>query len=190
MAQDGKPVDPETRAHIVALMRAGMGRNAIAREVGLAGSTITTIARAEGHTFERTDSEVAVRARQIDMAKERQELAQMFLLRAREALEDMDAPTELGHWSSAGEHGGAQYDTVILDAPTVADRRNLMTIAGIAIQRAADLTRASDGGGVEDGISIITSLANALNSVADAALTNVDPTAVDAPELPDDPDDD
>lgn len=190
MRQAQRLVSPETRARVIELFAEGMGRNAIAREVGISGGSVTTIARDVDHVFERRDTELAVRARQIDLAAARAELAQMLIVRAREALEDMDAPVESGHWSSSTEHTSASYDSVVLDEPTIADRQRLITIAGIGIQRAADLTRASDGGGVEEGISVVMALSDMLKSVAESALKDVDPTKVEAPELPEDPDED
>src|SRR5690606_7109845 len=52
MAQ-GRPVEADVRARAIELIQAGMPRNAIARELQIAPSSVSTIARDEGLTFDR-----------------------------------------------------------------------------------------------------------------------------------------
>jgi hypothetical protein len=48
-------------------------------------------------------------------------------------------------------------------------------VFGILVGKSADLTRAGEGAGVEEGVAVLTSLGDALHAAA-AALSDVDPT--------------
>lgn len=69
------PIPEETRARIVELAAAGVSRNAIAAEVGVARRTVTKYATAAGHTFDRTATKAATEAARIDNAAKREALA-------------------------------------------------------------------------------------------------------------------
>ena len=58
----GPVQDPAVRAKVPALHAKGMGRNAIAAELGLGNSTVTRIAKALGLDFSRAQTAVAVGA--------------------------------------------------------------------------------------------------------------------------------
>lgn len=176
----GVPVNAETRARAVELMRAGdMSRNAIARELNLSGGSVSAIAREIGHEFDRASTELAMAARSIDLAKERQELAAMFALEARRSLEDMHAPALMVQFSAGSEHHEPEFHEHVLPEPSFSDKRNLMTIAGIAVTKIAELTKASAAAGSEEGISFIESLADSLTAAAHhlRADPSTDPTA-------------
>lgn len=184
----GRPVEPEARARTLELFAETdaegqpLGRNEIARRLlaeghELSAATVTAIAKEERHVFDRSATYLAVQARTIDLQKIRTELAGMFLIRAHEALVDLDAPTELVHFSAGTDQRSPSFERTVLDAPTIADRRNLMATAGIAVQRSAELSRAESGHGVPEGRSVLAGLAADLQRVADA-LDDVDPTAV------------
>ena len=76
-------------------MKDGWGRNRIARELGISGSSVTKIAADAGHVFDATQTEVAVRAAQIDNAKMREQLAKVALLRAMDAADECRAGAHL-----------------------------------------------------------------------------------------------
>lgn len=136
-----RPVTDETRARVAELHGQGLGRNAIARELDLPAATVSGIARTLGLEFDRSSTALALRARQLDLAAERQQVKAMLLVRARDALEAMDAPALV--YSFGGKDN--TYAERLLDAPPVGDQRNLMTIAGIALTRYADLDRVDAG---------------------------------------------
>lgn len=66
------PLPRNQREAIAQDIRAGMGRNAVARKHGVSAGTVTKIARTKGLFFERcTQTAVASRARSIDCAAAR-----------------------------------------------------------------------------------------------------------------------
>lgn len=172
-----KPITPETRSRIVELIEAGgMGRNAIAREAGVSGGMVTKIARQIGHEFDWKDIEVMVEARKIQTAEIRSALAQAALLEAVQTLGDMRAPALRVDFSPATEHRDAEYHEHVSDEPTFSDRRNLATIFGILVSRAADLSRATAAAGDDEVISYIDGLKDALNAVEARIQGSPDPT--------------
>lgn len=69
------PISAEARARIVDLAAAGLSRNAIAAEVGVARRTVTKYANAAGHSFDRAATRAATEAARIDNAAKRETLA-------------------------------------------------------------------------------------------------------------------
>lgn len=66
------PIPADVRDAVLADIRAGLGRNAIARARGISAGSVSGIARAAGAFFPRcVDTATATRARQIDLAAER-----------------------------------------------------------------------------------------------------------------------
>lgn len=177
----GRPVDEETRARVVELHGQGMGRNAIAREVGIGAASVTAIAEAAGLAFDWRSTELAVRARQVELGMMRAELAQAAMVRAFEALDAFSAPTVRVDFSPASDTRSAEYHEHVSDGPTISDQRNLATIFGILTQRATDLMRTADGGGVNgQAASMLDGLAAGLSTVAEklrADDPSSDPTA-------------
>jgi transposase-like protein len=162
-ARRPRPVTPELRARVVALHAEGLGRNAIAREVECSSATVTKIAREAGLSFDRAATALAVRARQIDLAEARAELAASFLVRAQEALDMMDAPMILGSF------GGRDnvWNETLLDAPTVEQQNTLMRTAALASKSHAELARADlAAGSTAQAAGMIGALADALHIVA------------------------
>lgn len=223
MSGGRRPVDSSTRARVLELFEAGdLGRNEIAREVGLAAATISGIAREVGHEFDRSKSRVAIQARAVDIADMRSMLAKASLLEAFQALEDMHAPAimvqfEAGHQTTRYDDDGKPVKTEntvgsfrehILDEPTFSDKRNLATIYGIMISKAAELTKTTAAAGSAESISYLETLAEGLKLVAKHMSNDpsedptVVPTATSREELiaqleadalesdPDDPDED
>lgn len=165
-----RPVDDEMRSEVARLHGLGYTRNEIAREVGCAGSTVGLIAAAHEPPllFDRALTALAVEAHRIDMAVKRADLQRKLLVRADEALEAMDQPALV--FSFGGKDN--DYNERVLDAPTTADQRNLMTIAGIALQRESDLRRVDTTSGVEEGVSLLDSLSTGLAAAADRLRGN------------------
>lgn len=66
------PLTPEQRAAVADDIRAGMGRNAIARKHGISAGSVTNIARAEHLWFDRcTQTALASLNRSADLYRER-----------------------------------------------------------------------------------------------------------------------
>ena len=137
----GRPVDPETRAEALRLIRSGMGRNAVARELGISYASVTSIsrelARDGSEPFDRSKSRLAVAARQVDLAELRSKVAVKLLVRADECLELMDQPYVVHQF------GGMTlaYIEHEMDRPPAAEVRNYMVAAAVAVQRSIDLMK-------------------------------------------------
>ena len=171
----GIPVNEETRARAVALMREGkLSRNAIARELDLSGGSVSAIAKDIGHEFDRSKTEIALAARTIDLAVERQEIAKMIAVEVRRSLEDMRAPALMVQFSAGSEHHEPEFHEHVLPEPSFADKRNLMTIVGIGVTKIAELTKATATEGSAEAISYLDTLVAGL-SVARDALSGMGP---------------
>lgn len=176
----GRPIEPETRARIIELARGGMGRNAIAREVGVSGAAVTSITEPEGIVFDWSSTDLATAARRIQLDDLRTDLARAALVRATEMLDAFSSPTLRVDFTAGGEHQEAGYHEYLMDAPTISDLRNLATTFGILTQRATDLLRAPFGGtGSSEAASVLDGLGRALVDVAAAMGDDPasDPTA-------------
>jgi hypothetical protein len=159
----------------------GWGRNRIAREVGISGASVTLIAQQAGVEFDWRETELATRARQIELGAMRSDLARQALVRAFEALDAMSAPTKRIDFTAGSEHSSPGYHELLMDSPTISDQRNLATTFGILVQRATELMRSADGGGVNGAAaSMLDGITSGIAAVADVLRTNdpdSDPTA-------------
>jgi hypothetical protein len=163
----------------------GAGRNAIARALDLSAASVSRIVHEAGLDFDREQTALAVRARQIDLAAERQTVKSMLMVRAREALEAIDAPALV--YSFGGKDN--TYAERLLDAPPVSDQRNLMTIAGIALTRYADLDRVDNGAtGTAEAVGMLDRLSSALTVAVESMTADGDlPDPTRTPDQADDP---
>lgn len=128
------PIPPKTRAAILADIHAGqLSRNRIAEQHGVAPSTVTAIAKAEGLTgaFDRSSTKNATEALRADSKQRRALLSRRLLDRAAEALEQMDQP------HIVFKIGGSEniYTEHEMNRPPTGDMRNLMIIAATAIDK-------------------------------------------------------
>lgn len=132
----GVPVSPETRAQIIAAIKAGKARNAIAREFEVSTGVVSRIASAEGLTFDRTPIAAAIEARSIDLKAQRADLALRSINTARDLFDSIYAPHEVTHWDKEGT-----MHREMIDRPTAGDIRNYATAIGILVDKHAVLTR-------------------------------------------------
>ena len=170
------PISADKKAEILALAGTGLGRNAIARQAGVSTMTVGRYCSEAGITFDWGSTEIAVRARRVQIAQMQQELAMAALLRAGEALDEMDAPTDIVQFSAGSETRTPQFYTHTLDGPTFADKRQAATTFGILVQRAAELLRSNPGAPAAGAKSILEGLGDALRIAADALPADQDPT--------------
>src|SRR5690606_18777214 len=92
MAQ-GRPVEADVRVRAIELIQSGMPRNAIARELNIAPSSVSKIATDEGLTFDRANQTAsATAARQHDMKVRRLELIDELMSKATDHLVAIDQP--------------------------------------------------------------------------------------------------
>ncbi|MFE1644124.1 helix-turn-helix domain-containing protein [Microbacterium sp. P01] len=129
-------VDEHTRARVRKLAREGMSRNVIARETGLASSTVSRICKAAGIPFDRAQTMAATEARVIDLRAERARLAERAVLKAHELLDRMDAEHEVIHWDKDGV-----LHRATISHPTSGDVKNYWISLGIATDKHLALIR-------------------------------------------------
>lgn len=132
----------ETVAEIRRLAAEGVGRNEIARRVGVSSSTVTAYAPAG--SFDRGASAAATKARQIDMAARRAELAANLLADAERLREQLWRP----HLAYAFGGKDNDYNEHELDEPGPADKRALMATISTAMAAHLRLVDHDSDGGV------------------------------------------
>lgn len=175
LARPLSPVTPELRARMKALAAEGLGRNAIAREVGVDGGTVTKYAKRDGYTFDREQTAMAVRARQIDLQAIRTDLARKFLLAADDSLEALATPVKLGAFGGKDN----TWKETLLDGPTIEQRSVLVKTAQAASTQGIALLRQDAEAGSQVARSMVEQLRDALTkglAVMEADGSLVDPT--------------
>lgn len=153
------PVTEQTRARIAELHGQGLSRNAIGRELGYSGATISKHAKALGLTFDRTAIATATAAQQIDLAARRTRLVERMMDLAEESIDIIQAGeieavkiTELGKIVRTTRK------------PDMTDRRNAVTISGIAVDKATKLLDRDTG--TEGAVSTLDALEAAIGAAA------------------------
>lgn len=125
----------------------GRSRNQIAKEFGVAASTVGKIAQESGisDAFDRTQTQKGTQARSADLAELRSLTAARFLRESNKMLDRLNEPCEVYAF------GGAEnrFNSEILHRPPSAEARNLMTAAAIALDKHVLLDKhdADDSGG-------------------------------------------
>jgi hypothetical protein len=160
-------VEPETVARILSMHAEGMGRNQIAKELGLAWSTVTKHVREAGLSFDTSQTELAVRARTLDLAVARAELGKMMLAAATDLLEQIDAPAVMTHYQPAGEHTEGEWVEHVIDQPTFSDQQRIMTMAAIAFDKGTKALE-KNSAGVEGAVGLLDIFGDSLKAAADA----------------------
>jgi len=151
------PRIPDTKREAIATdIHAKLPRNEIARKHGVSGSTVSGIAREIGSTeaFDRSQTENATRAVQVDNAARRAELSRRFLEEAHAALDDLHAKTLV--FAFGGRDN--EYNERTLDKPPTADKRNLMIIAATAADKHMAIDKHDAASGSETVGSLLGSM--------------------------------
>lgn len=153
----------DKRAAILADIQAGAkGRNQIARDHGVALSTVTKIAKDSGtaDAFDRTQVEIATRAVVADNRSRRARIAS-------ELLDDV-ARFRQRAWSpyTYYERGMEGPELVTLDLPPLKEAKEAYVAIGISLQRHAELEKLDADRGDEGARSMLGDLAEALEQVA------------------------
>ncbi len=162
-ARRPRPVTDELRAQVVEAHARGLGRNAIAREVGCSSATVTKIAREAGLSFDRSETELATRARLIDLADHRAVLARSFQVRSQELLDAMESPVTIGNFGGRDN----TWNETLLDEPTIEGKKALVTAA--AARAASELVRADLAStSTAEAVGMVGDLARGLRGFADA----------------------
>lgn len=154
MAQ-GRPVEAAVRARAIELIKQGIPRNAIARELMIAPSSVSVIAREEELSFDRaTQTASATAARMADLKARRIELIDELVSKAADHLVAIDQPF------LAFNFGGKEndYNEHTLDRAPTGDILNLHRAASIALKDARELIRDDDDEGVAEAESMLMNL--------------------------------
>lgn len=154
MAQ-GRPVEETVRARAIELIKQGIPRNAIARELFIAPSSVSGIARDEGLSFDRaTQTASATAARMADLKTRRLELIDELMSKAMDHIVAIDQPVEVFNFGGADN----SFNSRVLDRVPVADREKLQRAASIALKDARELIRDDDDEGVAEAESMLMNL--------------------------------
>lgn len=154
-------IPDKTRAAILEDIRAKAGSTrAIAARHGVSDATVRKIAKDEGETeaFTREHTEKATRARVADMAELRTRVAQKYLRKADELLDQIDEPHTV--FSFGGKDNS--YNEHTFDRPPTGDIRNLMTSSAVAVDKHLKLIAADVDSGAATAASMLSGIADAL----------------------------
>lgn len=124
-----KPITDEERHRVRELHAAGLNRNAIAKELGRSGSTISKIAERLGLSFDRTAVKAATEARVADAKARRAQLMNELLDDAERLRSQLFAPTTI-HSFGGKDH---TYNSRSVDQPLFKDQRDIMQATNTAI---------------------------------------------------------
>lgn len=130
------PLDPAKREAVIDAIKAGGTSHGIAREHGVAQSTVSRIASEEGieGAFDRSATKRATEARTVDLAAWRSTFAQRLARRAEWLEERMDELQPV----VVVTKDGSSVEYVEL---TARDARDYMTAVGITVDKVGVLTR-------------------------------------------------
>lgn len=152
MAQ-GRTFDQGQRAR--ELFDKGLGCNAIAKELHVSPSTISTWAKGEGLAFDESRTETAVNVRRTSRAARRADIIDRLYDRTEQILDRLEA--DMFETLGTGAYGVSQELTLSF-VPT-ADEKNLASTINMYLDRAAKLELVDDGDGVAEADSMLGRLA-------------------------------
>lgn len=147
---------PEVVARIRELAGAGVARNEVARQLGISPRTVSRYA--EPGSFDRTATAAAVKARQIDMAARRAELAKDLLDDAARLREQIWEPTKIYNFGGKDN----TYNEHPVDEPPFEAKRTLMQATSTALNAHLRLIDHDSDGGVAHAESILDKFMDAV----------------------------
>lgn len=154
------PIPAELREQFRELHALGYGRNRLARELGIAPVQVSRGAEAMGLTFDRAKIQAATEARMADIAERRSILAEDLLADAEKLRAQMWQETTV--YSFGGKDN--TYEDHTFDEAPAAEKRALMSTAGMAIDRSLKLVPPTEqqGPGTDDAKSMLGKLARGI----------------------------
>lgn len=158
-----KPLPDKQRAAILQDIRAGQkSRNQIARDHGVAASTVTRLAETTGHddAFDRSQTEKATRAKAIDVKALREQLKLDLLEDAQRLRQRAWNPYQVVVSTPQGA------DVVTIDEPPLTETRAAYTAIGIAIDKSLVLEKHDATGGDSGARSMLDALAEGIRRFA------------------------
>lgn len=160
----GGTIDPSRFDELRDLHAQGLGRNAIAREMGVPPVMVSRTAEHLELTFDRSRVEAATKARLADLAERRALLAEDLLGDAEKLRAQMWEPTIV--YSFGGKDN--TYEEHEFDEAPAADKRALMSTAATAIDRVLKLVPAEESSNLDSAKSMLGSLGEALAAFSKA----------------------
>lgn len=133
-------ISDEQRQRVIELHAAGHARNQIARELGISAGSVTNICRAEGLSFDRSETKHATEARVVDLAAGRIRLAEKMLAASEDMLDVIDGPYEVYNFGGKDN----TFESRVLDSAPVEVRRNIITTAGITFDKLTRIVEKSN----------------------------------------------
>ncbi len=124
-----KPITDEDRRRVGEHHAAGKYRNAIAKEIGRSGSTVSKIASELGLSFNREATAAATEAKVIDAKAKRADLMNKLLDDAERLRQQLFAPTVIHSF------GGKEnvYNSKPVDQPLFRDQRDIVQAVNTAL---------------------------------------------------------
>lgn len=165
--RDKRPVDEDDYRRVRELHALGMGRNAIAREIDRAQRTVSVIAAELGLTFDTAMTEDATRARVAQLAALRADTALDLHLDALKLTQSMWEPATVFNFGGKDNTFASRK----VAEPPAADKKSLMTAAGIALEKSLKLVPPADDSGAEDARSMLGQLMVGLKAAYDQAVS-------------------
>lgn len=162
----GRRLSDETRAKVLDLHAQGMTCNGIAREVGISVSSVSRICKAAGRSFERSSTKRATEAKQADLAALHTSLALKMVQAAHETMDGFNKPYLVYNFGGA-DNTYAEHELAV---PPAEVRRNMMTTAGIAFDKATkarELAGDAKSSEVKDFFEGLQATIHALHEVTD-----------------------
>lgn len=131
-----RPISEHERARVAELHAQGKSRNAIARELKRAQSTVSDIAAGLGLTFDRARTKAATEAKILDAKARRAQLADDLLADAERMRQQLWAPTTIYNF------GGKEntYNEHPVDQPPFRDQRDIVHSVGLLVDKHVRLT--------------------------------------------------
>lgn len=154
----GGTIDPERFDELRDLHTQGYGRNRIAREMDVPPVMVSRTAEHLGLTFDRSQIQAATEARLADLAERRSMLAEDLIGDAEKLRAQMWEPTTV--FSFGGKDN--TYEDHDFDEAPAAEKRSLMSTAGMAIDRSLKLAPTQESSGLDAAKSMLGSLGDAL----------------------------
>ncbi|MBL3664522.1 hypothetical protein JL475_00480 [Streptomyces sp. M2CJ-2] len=140
----------------------GLGRNMIARRMGITASVVSRTADHLGLTFDRSKIQAAADARKADVEERRSLLASQLLDIAEDSLARIYRPTTVYSFGGAKN----EYNDHVFDEAPVAERVKLMTAAAIAVDKSLKLIPPGESSGADDAKSMLGKLAEGIAALA------------------------
>lgn len=157
-------VTDELRAKVRACHERGLGRNAIADELGVARGTVTKVANELGLDFDRAATAVATKARSLDMKARRLDIIERLYTRAETVLARLEADT----FDALVPSGpGVQSHDVLTFVPAT-EERGLAGAMGFYLSSAEKLEKVDADKDTGEVGSVVDDLRAAFKQIAEA----------------------